>query len=119
MKKAGASAVVSPNLIGGLRMASEMVRPTVVSFLDMMLRDSDKNLRVEEIQLHPKFAGKNVADLNMKAYRHSLLLAVKTQQDWVYNPAGDLVLGSNDKLVVMTTPDGRSELERKLGLRGE
>src|SRR4030043_908108 len=49
MKKAGADAVVSPCAIGGLRMASEMVRPTVVSFLDIMLRDTGMNLRVEEL----------------------------------------------------------------------
>jgi len=34
IKKAGADAVISPSYIGGLRIVSEMVRPTVVSFLD-------------------------------------------------------------------------------------
>ncbi len=36
MRKAGADAVVSPSLIGGLRMASEIIRPAVVSFLDIL-----------------------------------------------------------------------------------
>ena len=49
IKRAGADAVVSPGFSGGLRMASEMLRPAVVSFLDMMLREQDQNLRVEEI----------------------------------------------------------------------
>ena len=43
---AGVDAVVSPSRIGGLRMASEMVRPKVVSCLDNMLRDQDNGLRV-------------------------------------------------------------------------
>ena len=42
MKKAGANSVVSPTFIGGLRMASEMARPAVVSFLDIMMRDKEK-----------------------------------------------------------------------------
>src|SRR6185295_8361606 len=34
LRSAGADAVVSPALIGGMRMASELIRPSVVSFLD-------------------------------------------------------------------------------------
>lgn len=52
LKAAGADAVISPSFIGGLRMASEMVRPTAVSFLDTMLRSTDQTLRIEEIVLH-------------------------------------------------------------------
>ncbi len=115
MKKAGADSVVSSSLIGGLRMASEMVRPTVVSFLDIMLRDTDKNLRVEEIRIPPKFAGRTISDLKLRSYRHSLLLAVKKQGDWVYNPPDDHLIEPANTLVLMTTPEGRMELERLLG----
>ncbi len=38
-----------PSRIGGLRMASELVRPKVVSMLDRMLRDDRQSLRVEEV----------------------------------------------------------------------
>ena len=61
MRKAGADAVISPCFIGGLRMASEMVRPTVVSFLDTMLRDKEKNLRVEEVSVPDSLNGKTVS----------------------------------------------------------
>ena len=36
--EAGADEIVSPNAIGGLRMASILLRPVVISFLDEMLR---------------------------------------------------------------------------------
>lgn len=49
--RAGADSVVMPNAIGGLRMVSEMVRPSVVTFLDTMLRDKDQSIRVEEVHL--------------------------------------------------------------------
>ena len=51
IKNAGADSVVSPQLIGGMRLVSEMVRPTVVNFLDRMLRDMEKNMRVEEVRI--------------------------------------------------------------------
>ena len=49
LRKVGANAVVSPPHIGGLRLASELIRPTVVNFLDTMLRDEDRNLRIDEV----------------------------------------------------------------------
>ena len=84
--KAGADAVVCPGFIGGLRMASEMIRPTAVSFLDMMLRDKERNLRVEEISVPEEYAGKTVSALNMRKHPHILLLAVRAGDDWIYNP---------------------------------
>jgi len=80
IKQVGADAIVSPSFIGGLRMASEMIRPTAVSFLDLMLRDKERNLRVEEVAVPDPFAGKAVSALNLKEYLHLLLLAVKTEE---------------------------------------
>jgi voltage-gated potassium channel len=112
MKKAGADAVISPSYIGGLRMASEMIRPTVVSFLDIMLRDRDNNLRVEEIPVPGDFASKTVAELGIKKYPHSLLLAIRTGSDWIYNPPDKYVVSPGVNLVFMTTPEGRQTLEK-------
>jgi voltage-gated potassium channel len=52
MRMVGADGVVMPNFIGGLRMASEMVRPSVVSLLDVMLREKDKAIRIEDVSCH-------------------------------------------------------------------
>jgi voltage-gated potassium channel len=112
IKKAGADAVVSPTFIGGLRMASEMVRSTVVSFLDTMLRDKEMNLRIEEIAVPATFAGKDVSELDLGKYRHVLLLAVKTEGDWIYNPREDYTIQLGDTLIFMTTPEERTELEK-------
>ena len=53
LEKAGADKVVSTNIIGGLRTASEMVRPDVVEFLDQMVQatEKDKTLRFTELPL--------------------------------------------------------------------
>jgi voltage-gated potassium channel len=51
LKRAGADAVVSPNFIGGMRMVSELLRPSVVKFLDEMLRDKTAPIRIEEVQI--------------------------------------------------------------------
>lgn len=111
VRKAGADAVISPTHIGALRMASEMLRPTVVSFLDTMLRDKDKNLRIEEILLPTPVVGEPISFLNLNNYANTLLLAIKTTKDWIYNPPPDYKLKQENTLIVMTTPGERMKLE--------
>jgi voltage-gated potassium channel len=110
--RAGADAVVSPGFIGGMRMVSEMIRPAAVSFLDMMLRDKEQNLRVEEVPVPECFVGKTISALNLKQYRSLLLLAVATKEGWIYNPPDNHVLKSGSIFICMTTPEGRQELEK-------
>ncbi len=112
IRKAGADAVVSPTFIGGLRMASEMVRSTVVSFLDTMLRDKERNLRIEEISAPSSFEGKSISDLRLGKHPHVLLLAVKREKEWIYNPPESHTLKPGDTLIFMTTPELRSEIEK-------
>ena len=112
IKKAGADAVVSPSYIGGLRIVSEMVRPTVVSFLDTMMRDKEKNLRIEEISVPEAFVGRPIKTVDLKKYPDILLLAIKGKEGWIYNPGQDYILKQDDTLIIMTTPGERFELKR-------
>lgn len=112
LRRAGADTVVSPGFIGGLRMVSEMVRPTAVSFLDMMLYDKEQNLRVEEVSVPDSFVGKTLSALNLKQHPHLLLLAVATKEGWTYNPPDNHVLQPGSTFICMATPEGRHELEK-------
>ncbi len=115
MKKAGADAVINAFTIGGLRMASEMIRPAAVSFLDIMLRDREKGLRIEEVPLAGSLEGRTVADLKLSAYPESLLVAVRMGQDWKFNPSPDFGLEKGSILIFMTTPAGRERLVEEIG----
>ncbi len=110
MKKAGADTVITENFIAGMRMASEMVRPTVVSFLDKMLGDKDKNLRVEEVTISSKHTGKRIADIGMDKFNDTLILAVAYDGKWTYSPKGDFELENGCRMVVITTPEEREKL---------
>ena len=114
MKRAGADAIISPNIIGAMRMASEMIRPTAVSFLDIMLRDREKNLRVEEFVVPDSCIGKKILDLDLKRYISTVLLAIKTKDKWIYGPPENHVIKAGDILIVMTTPEARDEIEKHL-----
>ncbi len=109
-RRAGADEIVSPDFTGGLRIVSAMVRPHVVSFLDDMLK-SDGNLRMEEVVVPTGFSGKLLAMFNL-ASRDCILLAVRQEGKWVFNPAMQHIVNGGDVLMVMTTPPGRIRLEQ-------
>ena len=115
LKSAGADAVVSPNHIGGLRMVSEMVRPSVVSFLDTMLRDRDRNLRFEEVTVGAgsTLDGATVGTLHQRKLDHALLIALREPGGrWIYFPDADEPLTPGIVLVVIGDPAARAALER-------
>ena len=101
----GASKVISPYSIGALRMASEMVRPTVTSFLDVMLRDKNKNLRIEELPIPDRFKDRPLNSLPIDDMELTLVLAVREKGDWLYNPPQEHLLKSGSTLILMTSPE--------------
>ncbi len=118
LKAAGADSVVSPSRIGGLRMASELIRPTVVTFLDQMLRVGIGDLRIEEVNV-PVSACKadlTIGSLQINDIEGALLLAVCRSQthEYEYKPSPDTPLESGMILVVMTDLKGRTLLEERL-----
>ena len=113
LRKAGADAIVSPDFTGGLRIASAMIRPHVVTFLDRMLK-SDESLRVEEVIVPAGFAARTIREFNLPDRNH-ILLALRENDQWVFNPEPAHALRAGMTLVIMATPEGRKAVEAALG----
>jgi voltage-gated potassium channel len=114
MQRAGADSAVSPTRIGGLRMASEMLRPAVVNFLDVMLRHEDMALRIEELPVPATMVGRKLATLELHRFQKLLLLAVRSGDGWTYNSPRDHVMQAGETLVFMGSPEERAQLEQVL-----
>jgi voltage-gated potassium channel len=113
MFKAGASRVVSPAMIGGRRMASELVRPDVTELLDQMLHDKDKTLRLEEVVLQPGslLVGVALKDSPIRRDTKALVIAIRDEHGvFSYNPDPATVMQQGWTLIVI----GGAETVRKL-----
>lgn len=117
MRRAGADSVVSPNLIGGMRMVSEMIRPEVNQFLDLMLRDKDKTLRIEEVHVPEgsSAAGKRLADTDIRKITELLVITVMNPDgEYKYNPGPGFVLKGGSTLIVLGDINDVIKLRRHL-----
>jgi voltage-gated potassium channel len=111
--KSGADYVVLSDAIGGLRMASQMIRPHVVNFLDEITKSPKEPIRFEEIELKEdsKLVGKPIKELKDK---NLLVLAVKKSQtkDYIFNPDDEIMLTSGDILIVCTKVEDLEKLRK-------
>lgn len=119
LKKSGADAVVSPNYIGGLRLVSEMVRPSVVKFLDEMMRDARAAYRIEEVTLgeSSRSLGATLSHLRVQERLGMTVLAVRTKpgEPWKYNPDGGEQVGPGSTLVVLGSAEQVKQLQAATG----
>ena len=119
MLKAGADAVVSNNLIGGLRMASEMLRPHVVSFLDAMLRESG-TVRVQEVPVPAgPVVGRTLGELRVQERGGVVVfgLRVAATGGYQFNPGPATRLAAGDVLIACAD-NAQLESLRELVARG-
>jgi voltage-gated potassium channel len=111
-RRAGADEIVSPDFTGGMRLASAMLRPHAVNFMDIMLR-TDNNLRVEEVVVPDHFVARNISSLGKS--HDWLLVAVRCGEIWHFNPAPDFRIEAGNALIAIVSPDGRRALESAVG----
>jgi voltage-gated potassium channel len=109
-RRAGADEIVSPDFTGGMRIASAMVRPHVVNFMDKMLH-SDDGLRVEEVVVPHGFASTPLGTLIPKS-RDYLVMALHENGQWMFNPPDEHTIKAGSTLVMMANPEGRAHVEK-------
>jgi len=115
LNKAGANSVVSPNTIGALRIASEMIRPTVVDFLDSMLRSKQGNLRIHQVVITQNTAavGKTLGDSGLSERFGLLLLGAKKPGGEIqFNPGAGLLIERGLTMIVMGEVDKIADAQK-------
>lgn len=105
--RAGANHVVSPNVSGALRMASMLLRPGVVDFLDIASRSHGMALRLEQAKISPdsSLAGKSLAAAGIPEATGLIVIAIQKKsaasESFEFNPGANTVLEPGDEIIVL------------------
>ena len=120
--RAGANHVVSPNASGAIRMASFMLRPVVVSFLDVATRSQDLTLRMEQetVSESSPLAGKPLSDIKLPQYTGLIVIGIRKKNPpeaeeeyaYVFNPQAETRLDPGDIMIVLGKPEQIDKLRK-------
>ncbi|MDE2490315.1 MAG: NAD-binding protein [Elusimicrobia bacterium] len=117
--RSGADGVVDPEFIGGLRLASEMIRPVTVGFLDSMLREKGEHVRFDEVSVPSDsfLVGRPLDEVRGAGSGGPLLVAVVPAGSGRYeiNPPADRPVRAGDRLVMIGETAALAALRRRVG----
>ena len=112
LHRAGASRVVTPYAIGGIKVAMAVLRPAVVDFIELATGAEHLDLQIEQALIHPGSALAGVT-LHASGLRQDLGVIVVAIKDakgvLAANPPGDAVMTPGDTLIALGT---RQNLDR-------
>jgi voltage-gated potassium channel len=105
---AGATNVIMPDKIGGEHMASLVVTPNLVEFVERLTISNECSTNLEEIlvnDLPKELINKTILDLDLRKRTGCLIIGFKTSDhNYVINPDGNLKLTLNSSLIILGKP---------------
>jgi len=109
LKLAGANNVILPDKIGGDHMASLVVVPDLIEFIDNLSIVGDANTNIEEIevsQLYDITEIKTIRDLDLRRKTGCNVIGYKnTDGQYIVNPEADQKLMPGSKIIVLGRPE--------------
>ena len=110
--RAGATKVVSPYHIGGLRIAHTVLKPTVVDFLEFATKTGNLELQMQEIQIQEKsdLVGMTLEECGIGRDLGVIIVAIKQPTgDTRFNPTFRSTVKAGDTLIALGE---KSKLQR-------
>jgi len=118
LKIAGATNIIMPDKIGGEHMASLVVTPDLVEFVDKLKISEECDTNLEEIAINdlPKeFLNKTLLDLDLRRKTGCNVIGFKTSKnEYIINPEPTTRLDSGSNLIVLGRPNQIEKLRQML-----
>lgn len=109
LKIAGANNVIMPDRVGGAHMASLVMKPDVIEFIDTITAEGGNNISLEEISftnMPEALKDKTLKDLEIRNKSGANIIGFKTATgEYIINPSADTQIIANSKLFVLGTPE--------------
>ena len=118
LKIAGANNIIMPDKIGGLHMASLVVTPDLVEFVERLTILEEGSTNLEEIPvngLDPEFLNKTIRDLDLRRRTGCSVIGFKTSaNEYIVNPESETILTMGSNLIVLGRPSQIKKLRKIL-----
>lgn len=104
MQHAGANQTVSPDEIGGKKMAALMISPHVQYFVDNIIDTKNMSIDMEEVVIREssELIDKKLRDAKISEKAGLIVLAIRRNEDvFIFNPKADEILRQNDNMIVV------------------
>lgn len=115
LRIAGANNVIMPDKIGGAHMASLVMKPDIIEFMDYISAQGQIDINLEEIsfdELPPKFKNKTITEIGIRQLTGSNIIGMKgSDGEFVINPKPDTIITSKTKMFVLGTPEQIKKLK--------
>lgn len=120
IRLAGADNVIMPDRIGGDHMASLVVVPDLIEFLDNLSIVGKKSINIEEIGFEDLFEdqkARTIRQINMRSLTGCTIIGYKSPAgEYIVNPEADMELSPGCKVVVLGRPEQIEALNREFKL---
>ena len=120
LKLAGANNVILPDKIGGDHMASLVVVPGLMEFIDNLSIIGKSNINIEEIAVEKLFntkEAKTIKDLDLRRKTGCTVIGYKDENgEYIVNPEANLNLAPNSKIIVLGRPEQIEELNTEYNI---
>ncbi|WP_340076766.1 potassium channel protein [Leptobacterium sp. I13] len=109
LQLAGANKTIMPDKIGGDHMASLVIMPDMMSFLDQLSIEGENTINLEEVAidaLPEEYQYKSIIDLDLRKMTGCTVIGYKEPEgQYIINPEGETQLLPQSKLVVLGRPE--------------
>ncbi len=120
LRIAGADNVIMPDTVGGAHMASLVVNPNIMEFMDLIKVSGKAEINLEEISyndLHENMLHSTIGDLQDKSMSGCNVIGYRDASgEYIINPANDIKIMPNSKLFVLGNPEQIKRLNKTLGI---
>ncbi len=121
---AGANAIINPYSLAGHRMASQLLQPDTVQFVEDAMRRGGLNLRIREVEVAEgsSLADRSLTELALRNRTGSSVLALRRASgELLTNPDESVCLAAGDVLICLGTEEQVAALVQiaQPGLEGE
>jgi voltage-gated potassium channel len=114
LRRAGADKVESPYRMGGQKMAQTIMRPTVVTFMELAMKEG-VDWTMEEIAVGPEspLQGVALADSGIRQKLNLILVAIKRADgEMLFNPSHQTPILAGDTLIALGLRKNLDALEK-------